>query len=59
MSKFWQEHSTRADLTEMMLDSKADEISDIESEEILSAVPDYAAKNILELGAGIGYEIIF
>lgn len=57
MSDFWVEHSTQADLTEMMLDSKADEISEVERDEILAAVPDFKGKDVLELGAGIGYVI--
>ena len=42
-------------LQEMLLDSNAEEISDNELPEILSILPSFKSKKLLELGAGIGY----
>ncbi|XP_039257506.2 uncharacterized protein LOC120334118 [Styela clava] len=54
MTKFWKQHSQNGDVTEMMLDTQAAEISDIEIDEIIKYLPDYEGKDVLELGAGIG-----
>lgn len=54
MLQFWQEHSQNGDLTEMLLDTKADTISDIEVNEIVKLLPNLKTKRVLELGAGIG-----
>lgn len=54
MTEFWQEHSQHGSLTEMMLDHNAEELCKHELPEILSYLPQYAGKDILELGAGIG-----
>ena len=55
MREFWVEHSRANDLTEMMLDSEAETISPQEASEVLSILPNIAGKDILELGAGIGF----
>ena len=54
MKDFWVKHSQLANMQEMLLDSNADELSDHELPEILSIVPSFKGKIILELGAGIG-----
>ena len=55
MTEYWKEHSSNADLSEMMLDSNASEMSEFEMNEILSVIPTVRNCNVLELGAGIGY----
>jgi phosphoethanolamine N-methyltransferase len=54
MFSFWTEHSSDATVEEMFLDSRGKEISEIEQPEILSMLPNYEGKRVLELGAGIG-----
>jgi phosphoethanolamine N-methyltransferase len=54
MKEFWNKHSENCSIEEMMLDSNAEKISDQELPEILSVLPDYSNKKVLELGAGIG-----
>nr|XP_039257954.1 phosphoethanolamine N-methyltransferase-like [Styela clava] len=54
MNTYWEKHSQNGDVTEMLLDSKGAEISDIEIKEIMNYLPDYKEKDVLELGAGIG-----
>lgn len=54
MKEYWNKHSKDCSIQEMMLDSNAEVISDSELPEILSVLPSYADKDILELGAGIG-----
>jgi len=54
MTEYWKEHSSNADLSEMMLDSNASEMSEFEMNEILSVIPTVRNCNVLELGAGIG-----
>ncbi|XP_052231332.1 uncharacterized protein LOC127844849 isoform X1 [Dreissena polymorpha] len=54
MTEFWQEHSQEASLQEMMLDTNAHQLTKHELPEILSYLPSYAGKDIVELGAGIG-----
>ena len=54
MTEYWQEHSKDASIEEMMLDSSAAELTKEETPEILSYLPDYRGKAVLELGAGIG-----
>ena len=54
MTEFWKEHSKDASMEEMMLDKSAEELSKEELPEILSYLPDFAGKDVLELGAGIG-----
>ena len=59
MTEFWEEHSRDASIEEMMLDSHAEELTKYELPEILSYLPDWNEKEIVELGAGIGYENTF
>lgn len=54
MKEYWVKHSQFASIQEMLLDSNAQEISDNELPEILSILPSFKSKRILELGAGIG-----
>ncbi|XP_067877545.1 phosphoethanolamine methyltransferase isoform X2 [Heterodontus francisci] len=54
MSEFWEEHSRTATVEEMMLDSSAEVITQMEKPEILSMLPALDWKEVLELGAGIG-----
>uniref|UniRef100_A0A672IYR3 phosphoethanolamine N-methyltransferase n=1 Tax=Salarias fasciatus TaxID=181472 RepID=A0A672IYR3_SALFA len=54
MTEFWKEHSQDATVEEMMLDSRARELTEQELPEILSMLPPLAGKTVLELGAGIG-----
>ncbi|XP_078064438.1 uncharacterized protein LOC144490599, partial [Mustelus asterias] len=54
MSAFWAEHSSKATIEEMMLDSSAEVITQLETPEILSMLPPLRGKRLLELGAGIG-----
>jgi phosphoethanolamine N-methyltransferase len=59
MKSFWIDHSGSASMEEMLLDSNAHAISDNELPEILSILPSFKNKTILELGAGIGYVILY
>lgn len=54
MKEFWKEHSKAATVEEMMLDSRAKELTQQELPEILSMLPCLAGYRVLELGAGIG-----
>lgn len=54
MTEFWKEHSRGATVEEMMLDSRAQELTQNELPEILSMLPPLAGSTVLELGAGIG-----
>lgn len=54
MVQFWMEHSTKATVEEMMLDSHAMELTKQELPEVLSLLPSLAGQRVLELGAGIG-----
>lgn len=54
MTEFWKEHSKDATVEEMMLDSRARELTQHELPEILSLLPSLAGSRVLELGAGIG-----
>jgi hypothetical protein len=54
MKDFWVKHSAGANIQEMLLDSNAEQISDSELPEILSILPSFKYKKVLELGAGIG-----
>ncbi|KAK8558198.1 hypothetical protein V6N13_073871 [Hibiscus sabdariffa] len=51
---YWTEHSVNLTLESMMLDSKAADLDKEERPEVLSMLPPYEGKRILELGAGIG-----
>ncbi|XP_032383403.1 phosphoethanolamine methyltransferase isoform X2 [Etheostoma spectabile] len=54
MTEFWKEHSKAATVEEMMLDTRARELTKQELPEILSVLPSLAGSRVLELGAGIG-----
>ncbi|XP_017289818.1 phosphoethanolamine methyltransferase [Kryptolebias marmoratus] len=54
MTEFWKEHSKAATVEEMMLDSRAKELTEQEVPEILSTLPPLAGCRVLELGSGIG-----
>ncbi|XP_005096334.1 phosphoethanolamine N-methyltransferase 3 isoform X2 [Aplysia californica] len=54
MAAYWKEHSKQGSVEEMMLDNTAEELSKEELPEILSYLPEYAGKDVIELGAGIG-----
>jgi hypothetical protein len=54
MQKFWSKHSQFANMEEMLLDTNAEAINDNELPEILSILPSFKSKIVLELGAGIG-----
>lgn len=58
MADYWKEHSTSASLKEMMLDNDAEELHKEEMPEILSYLPEFDGKRVIELGAGIGYDYI-
>ncbi|CAN6445805.1 unnamed protein product [Victoria cruziana] len=51
---YWIEHSVDLTVEAMMLDSKAADLDKEERPEVLSLLPDFKQKDILELGAGIG-----
>ncbi|KAK6925370.1 hypothetical protein RJ641_009696, partial [Dillenia turbinata] len=51
---YWMEHSADLTVEAMMLDSKASELDKVERPEVLSLLPPYEGKSVLELGAGIG-----
>ncbi|KAJ7975231.1 putative Phosphoethanolamine n-methyltransferase [Quillaja saponaria] len=51
---YWMEHSSDLTVEAMMLDSKASDLDKEERPEVLSLLPSYEGKSILELGAGIG-----
>ncbi|RWW17220.1 hypothetical protein GW17_00018861 [Ensete ventricosum] len=51
---YWIEHSKELTVEAMMLDSHASELDKIERPEVLSLLPPFEGKSVLELGAGIG-----
>ncbi|KAE8124811.1 hypothetical protein FH972_019662 [Carpinus fangiana] len=51
---YWIEHSADLTVEAMMLDSKASDLDKEERPEVLSILPSYEGKSVLELGAGIG-----
>ncbi|XP_019153702.1 PREDICTED: phosphomethylethanolamine N-methyltransferase-like [Ipomoea nil] len=51
---YWIEHSSELTVEAMMLDSKAADLDKEERPEVLSMLPAYEGKSVLELGAGIG-----
>ncbi|XP_040375994.1 phosphoethanolamine N-methyltransferase 1-like [Oryza brachyantha] len=51
---YWEEHSKDLTVEAMMLDSRATDLDKEERPEILSLLPSYEGKSVLELGAGIG-----
>ena len=58
MREYWEKFTdTTPTMKEMMLDHDAEKLHRDETREILSCLPDFADRRILELGAGIGYGI--
>lgn len=51
---YWIEHSANLTVEAMMLDSKAADLDKEERPEVLSILPPFEGKSVLELGAGIG-----
>ncbi|OIT04993.1 PREDICTED: phosphoethanolamine N-methyltransferase 1-like isoform X1 [Nicotiana attenuata] len=51
---YWMEHTAELTVEAMMLDSKAADLDKEERPEVLSLLPPYEGKSVLELGAGIG-----
>ncbi|KAK1320780.1 Phosphoethanolamine N-methyltransferase 1 [Acorus calamus] len=51
---YWIEHSKDLTVEAMMLDSRASDLDKEERPEVLSLLPPFKGKSILELGAGIG-----
>lgn len=52
---YWEGHASNgATVKEMMLDQNAETIDKQDVTEILSVIPDFTGKRVLELGAGIG-----
>ncbi|OVA01721.1 Methyltransferase type 11 [Macleaya cordata] len=51
---YWIEHSADLTVEAMMLDSKASDLDKEERPEVLSLLPPFKGKSVLELGAGIG-----
>ncbi|KAG6496062.1 hypothetical protein ZIOFF_043910 [Zingiber officinale] len=51
---YWTEHSKDLTVEAMMLDSHASALDKEERPEVLSLLPPYEGKSVLELGAGIG-----
>ncbi|CAH2053426.1 unnamed protein product [Thlaspi arvense] len=51
---YWIEHSADLTVEAMMLDSRASDLDKEERPEVLSLLPPYEGKSVLELGAGIG-----
>ncbi|KAJ6836611.1 phosphoethanolamine N-methyltransferase 1-like [Iris pallida] len=51
---YWTEHSKDLTVEAMMLDSRASDLDKEERPEVLSLLPSYKGKTVLELGAGIG-----
>ena len=54
MTEFWNKHSMAQSVEEMMLDSKAEHLTQHEHPEVMGMLPCIKGKNVLELGAGIG-----
>ena len=54
MTGFWEDFAEDASIQEMMLDANAEELSKHEMPEILSYLPSWNHKDVVELGAGIG-----
>ncbi|KAH7682532.1 phosphoethanolamine N-methyltransferase protein [Dioscorea alata] len=51
---YWMEHSQDLTVEAMMLDSRAVDLDKEERPEVLSLLPPFKGKSVLELGAGIG-----
>ncbi|KAK2421910.1 S-adenosyl-L-methionine-dependent methyltransferase superfamily protein [Trifolium repens] len=51
---YWKEHCADLSVESMMLDSNASNLDKEERPEVLSLLPEFEGKSVLELGAGIG-----
>ncbi|PNX74120.1 phosphoethanolamine N-methyltransferase [Trifolium pratense] len=51
---YWIQHCADLSVEAMMLDSKASDLDKEERPEVLSLLPSYEGKSVIELGAGIG-----
>ncbi|OIT21052.1 PREDICTED: phosphoethanolamine N-methyltransferase 1-like [Nicotiana attenuata] len=51
---YWMEQAAELTLEAMMLDSEASDLDKEDRTEVLSLLPSYEGKSVLELGAGIG-----
>ncbi|KAI5382486.1 phosphomethylethanolamine N-methyltransferase [Lathyrus oleraceus] len=51
---YWVQHCADLSVEAMMLDSKASDLDKEERPEVLSLLPAYEGKSVIELGAGIG-----
>ena len=56
MESFWKVNSRDTSSIQMMLDNNADELGESDIPEILDLLPSSGATDILELGAGIGWD---
>ncbi|CAH3041219.1 unnamed protein product [Pocillopora meandrina] len=54
MTEFWNKHSMAQSVEEMMLDSKAETLTQDEHPEVMGMLPNIKGNDVLELGAGIG-----
>ncbi|KAF0694852.1 Aste57867_14292 [Aphanomyces stellatus] len=54
MKAYWVEHSTDSTVETMMLDTNAKILTELETPEILSKMPSYKDKDVLEMASGIG-----
>lgn len=52
---FWDTYSHNADNTAMMLNQNAEELEELDRVDILSCLPDLKGKDVVDIGAGIGY----
>ncbi|XP_031738143.1 phosphomethylethanolamine N-methyltransferase isoform X2 [Cucumis sativus] len=52
--KYWIEHSSDLTMESMMVDSDSHELDSEETAEVISLLPPYEGKTVVELGAGIG-----
>ncbi|CAN4100295.1 unnamed protein product [Withania somnifera] len=51
---YWIEKTAELNFEAMMLDSEASDLNKEDGNEVLSLLPDYEGKSVLELGAGVG-----
>ena len=58
MRKYWRSHSNEGSVKEMMLDENAEKLGQQEIPELLSLLPELEGKDVIELGAGIGYFLL-
>lgn len=54
MHTYWKRYSDKGDVNEMFVDSQADELAPLETQEIMSSIPNFEGKDVLELASGIG-----